>query len=161
MRVLQLSELHRNFKRCTGMASTPQSPSRSLSQSIAGPRRREPRNKPSNVTKERINSLIQQQVNESGKIARQLCQQSGSRDVSPHPVTMRQFYYWELSCNRYYWNRLRRWLIKKQQWKIHCRWVCKPLRLVKLYLHTACISVKHNVLRNQKGLRTRLHNLSL
>ena len=56
------------------MASTPQSPSESLmslNQSIAGPRRRDLRNKPSNVTKERITVLTQQQINESGKIARQ------------------------------------------------------------------------------------------
>lgn len=44
--------------------------------------RGEPADKPSNVTKERICSLVQQQVNESGKLARQLCQQSGSREVS-------------------------------------------------------------------------------
>ena len=76
------------------MASSPQSPSLSLSQSIAGPRRREPRNKPSNVTKERINTLIQQQVNESGKIARQLCHQSGSRDVNYNIILKAQIFFY-------------------------------------------------------------------
>lgn len=44
--------------------------------------RKEAREKPSKVTKEYLSRLLQQEIIESGKIAKTLCQQSGSREVS-------------------------------------------------------------------------------
>ena len=40
------------------------------------------REKPSAVTKERLSQLMQQEVLDCGKVARQICQQSGSREVT-------------------------------------------------------------------------------
>ena len=37
--------------------------------------------KPSKTTKERLIRLIEQDITESGKLARSLCQRSGSREV--------------------------------------------------------------------------------
>ena len=37
--------------------------------------------RPSTATKERLARLIEQNVTESGKLARNLCQRSGSREV--------------------------------------------------------------------------------
>ena len=37
--------------------------------------------KPSNATKERLAHVIEQNITESGKLARSLCQRSGSREV--------------------------------------------------------------------------------
>ena len=37
--------------------------------------------KPSNATKERMAHVIEQNITESGKLARSLCQRSGSREV--------------------------------------------------------------------------------
>lgn len=66
------------------MATFTQAPVESMQRSARA--RLEPVNKPSNVTKERICHLVQQQVNESGKLARQLCQQSGSKEVSSRKI---------------------------------------------------------------------------
>ena len=38
--------------------------------------------KPSQVTKDRLTNLVQQDINECGKIAKYLVQHSGSREVS-------------------------------------------------------------------------------
>ena len=38
--------------------------------------------KPSKVTKDRLTQLVHQEITDSGKLARNLCQHSGSRDVS-------------------------------------------------------------------------------
>ncbi len=43
---------------------------------------RAPREKPSKVTKQRLSQILQQEVQECGRAARQMCQQSGSREVS-------------------------------------------------------------------------------
>ena len=43
--------------------------------------RKEAREKPSKVSKEYLSRLMQQEIIESGKIAKTLCQQSGSREV--------------------------------------------------------------------------------
>ena len=43
---------------------------------------RTPREQPSKVTKQRLSQILQQEVQECGRAARQMCQQSGSREVS-------------------------------------------------------------------------------
>ena len=43
---------------------------------------RVPREQPSKVTKDRLAQILQQEVLECGRVARQLCRQSGSREVS-------------------------------------------------------------------------------
>ena len=40
-----------------------------------------PKEQPSKVTKDRLGQILQQEVLECGKAARQMCQQSGSREV--------------------------------------------------------------------------------
>lgn len=44
--------------------------------------------KPSNATKERLAHVIEQNITESGKLARSLCQRSGSREVGVSNTAM-------------------------------------------------------------------------
>ena len=86
--IIRITEILKVYLHCIlrsdAMATFTQGPGESMQRSARA--RLEPVNKPSNVTKERICHLIQQQVNESGKLARQLCQQSGSQEVSSRKV---------------------------------------------------------------------------
>jgi len=50
-------------------------------QSQATPRK-QPREMPSVVTKERLSQIMVQEITEAGRVARQICHQSGSREVS-------------------------------------------------------------------------------
>lgn len=45
-------------------------------------RNSKPKEKPSKVTKDRLTHLLEQDINECGKMAKYLVQQSGSREVS-------------------------------------------------------------------------------
>lgn len=48
---------------------------------MAAQKAKEARERPSKVTKERLSHIVEQEVIECGKIARHLCQHSGSREV--------------------------------------------------------------------------------
>ena len=49
---------------------------------------------PSNATKARLAHLIEQNVTETGKLFRSLCQRSGSREVVAEMVVPSQYLYW-------------------------------------------------------------------
>ncbi len=50
--------------------------------------RKPAREKPSVVTKERLSQIMVQEITETGRVARQICQQSGSREVRSGLIQM-------------------------------------------------------------------------